>query len=228
MSSYSNIDSKKRLVRSRSGLKVVSLDEDRTSPFELKEPFWVPDDESPFCSKCQAKFDFLTRRHHCRRCGNVYCNHCCEHKVSLPRMCFVDPVRVCTECNAVTKKENDFFDKHLKVLLNGANFLLDEGNGSGTKIPILCHLSKDHHEIIFEGGTLWQHDPINLLNIVSVRLLGSSNSPGTTHIVGSVLRYLDFKKDEQEIHICVPEVPNRKQSSAWIHALQKGLKYVTP
>lgn len=45
MSSYTNLDSKKRLVKSRSGLKVVNVDEDKASPFELKEPFWVPDGE---------------------------------------------------------------------------------------------------------------------------------------------------------------------------------------
>ncbi|KFM77444.1 Zinc finger FYVE domain-containing protein 21, partial [Stegodyphus mimosarum] len=62
MSISESLDNKKRLVRSRSGLRVVSLDDERTSPFELREPFWVPDEESPTCAKCQAKFDFLTRR----------------------------------------------------------------------------------------------------------------------------------------------------------------------
>lgn len=45
MSSYNSLDSTKRLVKSRSGLKIVSLDEGKSSPFELKEPFWVPDGE---------------------------------------------------------------------------------------------------------------------------------------------------------------------------------------
>lgn len=44
---------------------------------------------------------------------------------------------------------------------------------------------------------------------------------GLTNIVGSVIRFLDFKKDEQELHLIVPDVPNRKQSSSWIYALQK-------
>lgn len=43
--SFKNIDSKKRLVKSRSGLKIVNLDDECTSPFELTEPFWVPDNE---------------------------------------------------------------------------------------------------------------------------------------------------------------------------------------
>ena len=37
----------------------------------------------------------------------------------LPRLNFVDPVRVCEECAVVAKKENEFFDKSLKVLIKG-------------------------------------------------------------------------------------------------------------
>ena len=37
----------------------------------------------------------------------------------LPRLNFVDPVRVCEECAVVAKKENEFFDKSLKVLMKG-------------------------------------------------------------------------------------------------------------
>lgn len=44
---------------------------------------------------------------------------------------------------------------------------------------------------------------------------------GMSHIIGSVIRYLDFKKDEQELRLCLAEVEDRKQSAAWIHSLQK-------
>ncbi|KAG8201783.1 hypothetical protein JTE90_027267 [Oedothorax gibbosus] len=224
--SFKSLDSKKRLVKSRSGLKIVSLDGECTSPFELTEPFWVPDNESPSCAKCHSKFDFLTRRHHCRRCGNVFCSHCCEAKLPLRRMCFVDPVRICIDCVEATKKENDFYEKHLKVLLTGANYNLDEANGSGTLIPLFCCLSKDHQSIVFDGGNLWQHNPINLVDVLSVRVLGSTGNAGMSHIVGSVVRYLDFKKDEQELRLCLAEVQDRKQSAAFIHSLQKALKFV--
>ncbi|KAF8763223.1 Zinc finger FYVE domain-containing protein 21 [Argiope bruennichi] len=226
--SYENLDCKKRLVKSRSGLRIVRLDDEPTSPFEIREPFWVPDGESPSCAHCHTKFDFLTRRHHCRRCGNVFCNPCCENKLPLPRMSFVDPVRVCGDCVEVTKKENDFYEKHLKVLLSGANFNLDEDNGSGTLIPLFCCLSKDHQAIIFDGGNMWQHSPVPLVDIVSVRVLGSSSSGGAAQIAGAVIRFFDFKKDEKEIRLCLADIPNRKQSASWVHALQKALKFVDP
>ena len=37
--------SDKRLVRSKSGLKIVSLSEDGVSPLTLEEPQWSPDSE---------------------------------------------------------------------------------------------------------------------------------------------------------------------------------------
>lgn len=45
--------------------------------------------------------------------------------------------------------------------------------------------------------------------------------------MGAVIRYLDFKKDEQELHVTVPDVPNHKQSTAWINALQKVFMFHT-
>ncbi|XP_036162282.1 zinc finger FYVE domain-containing protein 21 isoform X5 [Myotis myotis] len=108
----------KKLVRSPSGLRMVPEHRAFGSPFGLEEPQWVPDKECPRCMQCDAKFDFLTRKHHCRRCGKCFCDKCCGQKVALPRMCFVDPVRQCAACALVSRKEAEFFDKQLRVLLS--------------------------------------------------------------------------------------------------------------
>lgn len=34
-------------------------------------PMWVPDSQAPVCMKCEVKFTFTKRRHHCRACGKV-------------------------------------------------------------------------------------------------------------------------------------------------------------
>lgn len=52
----------KKLVRSKSGLKVVPLNETDRSPFELQEPEWVPDKMSPTCMDCKEKFDFFKEK----------------------------------------------------------------------------------------------------------------------------------------------------------------------
>ncbi|XP_049555733.1 zinc finger FYVE domain-containing protein 9 isoform X5 [Orcinus orca] len=34
-------------------------------------PVWVPDSQAPNCMKCEARFTFTKRRHHCRACGKT-------------------------------------------------------------------------------------------------------------------------------------------------------------
>jgi len=112
----------KRLVKSKSGLKIVCQHDRESAPWDMAEPQWTPDKEVTTCLGCQAKFDFIKRKHHCRRCGHIFCNKCCSSKVQFHRMGFVDPVRLCTPCSTVTKQEEEFFNTHLKLLFSGATF----------------------------------------------------------------------------------------------------------
>eukprot|EP00475_Leptophrys_vorax_P009014 TRINITY_DN1591_c0_g1_i4.p1 TRINITY_DN1591_c0_g1~~TRINITY_DN1591_c0_g1_i4.p1 ORF type:complete len:1015 (-),score=282.61 TRINITY_DN1591_c0_g1_i4:1657-4701(-) len=41
---------------------------------------WVDDTTSDICLTCSAKFSFLKRKHHCRRCGILTCNECSNHQ----------------------------------------------------------------------------------------------------------------------------------------------------
>lgn len=59
---------------------------------------WVPDDEAPNCRKCAETFSFLTRRHHCRLCGNVFCSKCSNHYTYLRELGYHEPQRVCNDC----------------------------------------------------------------------------------------------------------------------------------
>ena len=46
---------------------------------------WKRDSEAKACEnpKCKQQFSFLRRRHHCRRCGGIFCENCSSHKVDL-------------------------------------------------------------------------------------------------------------------------------------------------
>ncbi|XP_068095178.1 zinc finger FYVE domain-containing protein 9 [Hyperolius riggenbachi] len=63
-------------------------------------PVWVPDSQAPNCMKCEAKFTFTKRRHHCRACGKVFCAACCSLKCKLIYMDKKE-ARVCVICHAV-------------------------------------------------------------------------------------------------------------------------------
>uniref|UniRef100_A0A3Q2GJN7 Zinc finger, FYVE domain containing 9a n=1 Tax=Cyprinodon variegatus TaxID=28743 RepID=A0A3Q2GJN7_CYPVA len=62
-------------------------------------PVWVPDSQAPVCMKCDVKFTFTKRRHHCRACGKVFCAACCSLKCKLVYMDRKE-ARVCVTCHS--------------------------------------------------------------------------------------------------------------------------------
>jgi hypothetical protein len=67
---------------------------------------WENDAAAANCTNCQVPFSFTKRRHHCRRCGHIFCSACSDHTRTLPRV-IQRPgsstlehgrVRVCTAC----------------------------------------------------------------------------------------------------------------------------------
>uniref|UniRef100_A0A4W6FUK9 Zinc finger FYVE-type containing 9 n=1 Tax=Lates calcarifer TaxID=8187 RepID=A0A4W6FUK9_LATCA len=62
-------------------------------------PVWVPDSQAPVCMKCDVKFTFTKRRHHCRACGKVFCATCCSLKCRLTYMDRKE-ARVCVTCHS--------------------------------------------------------------------------------------------------------------------------------
>ncbi|XP_050933989.1 zinc finger FYVE domain-containing protein 21 isoform X2 [Lates calcarifer] len=170
----SSVPDGKKLVRSPSGLRMLPENGAFNSPFSLDEPQWVPDKECPRCMQCDTKFDFIRRKHHCRRCGRCFCDKCCSKKVALPRMCFVDPVRQCAECSLVSQKEMEFYDKQLKVLLAGGTFVVTLGSSEKSE-TMTCRLSNNHRYLFLDGES---HFEVELSRISSMQILTDGTSPG--------------------------------------------------
>ncbi|KAI8998393.1 hypothetical protein BC832DRAFT_232986 [Gaertneriomyces semiglobifer] len=64
---------------------------------------WKPDSEASTCDLCGERFGFILRRHHCRRCGGVFCLSCSSHFVRLDQNAQFHPAgvisRVCRSCS---------------------------------------------------------------------------------------------------------------------------------
>ena len=62
------------------------------------------------CPDCGCLFTLSKRRHHCRLCGDVFCDACSSHRVELPLPGaeFEKPVRVCDDCNKDVEQGNFF------------------------------------------------------------------------------------------------------------------------
>ncbi|KAI3351898.1 hypothetical protein L3Q82_020726 [Scortum barcoo] len=65
----------------------------------LKGHAWLKDDEATQCKQCQKEFSIARRKHHCRNCGDIYCNSCSSNELALPS--YPRPVRVCDVCHSL-------------------------------------------------------------------------------------------------------------------------------
>ncbi|XP_048098170.1 zinc finger FYVE domain-containing protein 21 isoform X2 [Alosa alosa] len=230
----------KKLVRSPSGLRMVPENGAFNSPFSLDEPQWVPDKECPRCMQCEAKFDFITRKHHCRRCGRCFCDKCCSKKLPLPRMCFVDPVRQCGECSAISQREGDFYDRQLKVLTGGGTFLVTLGSSEKSE-TMSCRLSNNHRYLFMDGDS--SHFEVELSRITSMQVQTDGSTPGEKDIdtytsllestdlsEGGTLRscvmLLQCSPRSQELQQLQLETAgdDRKGPTAWLTAMHKAAK----
>ncbi|ELP84476.1 zinc finger protein, putative, partial [Entamoeba invadens IP1] len=79
---------------------------DFVAPSEvILRPFWIEDKSTDVCGICKASFGLITRKHHCRRCGKVFCSSCCVDFVLMKDLGFDKPERVCKKCKAELDKK---------------------------------------------------------------------------------------------------------------------------
>ncbi|KAM6943453.1 RUN and FYVE domain-containing protein 2 isoform 3-T3 [Xenentodon cancila] len=60
---------------------------------------WLKDKEATHCKLCEKEFSISRRKHHCRNCGEIFCNSCSDNELPLPAS--PKPVRVCDTCHAL-------------------------------------------------------------------------------------------------------------------------------
>ncbi|XP_047538111.1 uncharacterized protein LOC125071783 isoform X3 [Vanessa atalanta] len=61
---------------------------------EARGVLWLPDSAAPRCQHCRNQFWLARRRHHCRRCGGIFCGSCSE----MSPWGELGAVRVCRRC----------------------------------------------------------------------------------------------------------------------------------
>ncbi|KAK3302352.1 uncharacterized protein B0T15DRAFT_302358 [Chaetomium strumarium] len=67
---------------------------------------WKPDQESTICdhATCKRHFSYFTRRHHCRKCGNIFCDQHSAFEIPLDQDANFNPrgvpSRACGHCYA--------------------------------------------------------------------------------------------------------------------------------
>ncbi|XP_062234058.1 protein FREE1-like isoform X1 [Phragmites australis] len=69
-------------------------------PMIEEKDHWVPDEAVSKCIGCAADFSAFNRRHHCRNCGDIFCDKCTQGRTPLTTDADAQPVRVCDRCMA--------------------------------------------------------------------------------------------------------------------------------
>jgi FYVE zinc finger len=75
------------------------LENEKVESIMGKMPRWLPDDSVSLCGICHERFWILLRKHHCRKCGKIFCKNCSAKRILIPIYGYTKkPVRVCDNC----------------------------------------------------------------------------------------------------------------------------------
>eukprot|EP01064_Diplonema_japonicum_P027280 TRINITY_DN3921_c3_g1_i2.p1 TRINITY_DN3921_c3_g1~~TRINITY_DN3921_c3_g1_i2.p1 ORF type:complete len:470 (+),score=100.76 TRINITY_DN3921_c3_g1_i2:55-1464(+) len=81
--------------------RYATVDNYKTVPRCVHPRQWVKDADIDMCKRCKEEFTFTVRKHHCRVCGQIYCQNCSNKALSLPKEDDIAyDVRVCLGCYA--------------------------------------------------------------------------------------------------------------------------------
>ncbi|KAI0495431.1 hypothetical protein KFK09_021732 [Dendrobium nobile] len=118
---------------------------------------WVID--ASHCQGCSSQFTFFNRKHHCRRCGGIFCNSCTQQRMVL-RGQGDSPVRICDPCKKLEEAarfEQRYGHKNRATKGNSKQILKTEdellGEISGTNGKHLMPPRNEPHILLDSQGT---------------------------------------------------------------------------
>uniref|UniRef100_A0A1Q3F7X1 Putative membrane trafficking and cell signaling protein hrs n=1 Tax=Culex tarsalis TaxID=7177 RepID=A0A1Q3F7X1_CULTA len=98
---------------------------------KIRPTYWRPDSEIIHCKGCTCNFERLDlRKHHCRSCGEGFCNACSKHKMRVPSRGWDYPVRVCNQCRDELLKAEKYGTSLNDPSTNGAAVATNNGDST--------------------------------------------------------------------------------------------------
>eukprot|EP01104_Vermistella_antarctica_P017627 TRINITY_DN6271_c0_g1_i2.p1 TRINITY_DN6271_c0_g1~~TRINITY_DN6271_c0_g1_i2.p1 ORF type:complete len:269 (-),score=29.13 TRINITY_DN6271_c0_g1_i2:882-1688(-) len=110
-------------------------------PRALTSDHWVPDEMVRTCSGCNAPFNHLNRKHHCRLCGNVFCKKCTLRRLNYADWALRDE-RGCESCYV-------YISQTLPTLERPTQFV--HFTRTGSQVSVNVRLGRDHADVIVEA-----------------------------------------------------------------------------
>ncbi|BAF12222.2 Os03g0399500 [Oryza sativa Japonica Group] len=110
----------------------------RSNPDNVSRDFWMPDHSCRVCYDCDTQFTIFNRRHHCRRCGRIFCGKCTTNSIPASsgpdrNIDEGDKIRVCNFCFKQWEQERAAANKQMMPLLSPS---LSEASLFSTKSAI--------------------------------------------------------------------------------------------
>lgn len=110
--------------------------------------------DASHCQGCSSQFTFINRKHHCRRCGGIFCGSCTQQRMVL-RGQGDSPVRICEPCKKLeeaarfemryghknkaprggSKNASKKDDEIINQILGNENVSLQKNSASCSNIP---------------------------------------------------------------------------------------------
>ncbi|KAK2707207.1 zinc finger FYVE domain-containing protein 21-like [Artemia franciscana] len=217
----------KKWIKTQSGVKVIDA---RKSPFELKEPNWVSDKDVERCQDCYMIFNMMNRRHHCRRCGRIFCDRCSSYYYSIPRMGFVDPVRNCRKCAVTARNERDFFQRDIRILRGGAHVNVWQQNRPNTAesrrtpsnpVSAVCYLDDTRWVLMISSGSCDYHFSEIPLSAIKSYWTEGQVREAFTGTSSMTITFDDGNLLETRFSACEP--PYKEVALKWLTALQRAM-----
>lgn len=74
---------------------------------KIAPTYWKQNSDIKVCHICKRNFELTgLSKHHCRNCGEGFCNTCSKTKMPVPNRGWFDPVRVCDDCKEELHKNS--------------------------------------------------------------------------------------------------------------------------
>ena len=93
----------------------------------LSKEYWMKDESSKECFTCGKPFTTFRRKHHCRICGQIFCNSCTS-QISAEKFGFSGNMRVCYNCFEQANNYEDSSDEDEDNIVDDSGQIIDHSH----------------------------------------------------------------------------------------------------
>ncbi|KAL6197552.1 hypothetical protein ACLB2K_033160 [Fragaria x ananassa] len=144
---------------------------------------WVVD--ASHCQGCSSQFTFINRKHHCRRCGGIFCGSCTQQRMFL-RGQGDSPVLICEPCKKLEEAARFERYGHKSRAARGSSMLT-----SKPEDEILNQILGNEGK---ESGQEVNNNVVSSMQRASSASCSSSREDSSHDAVGEILRSVSVDK----------------------------------